>query len=169
MIGNTAEVSNLFGIIIIMVIMVMATIGIPYVTFIWCESQENNINSENICSNNSDCYSDNAFIHYICNVNNNSCIEVECITSFDCGFSVLNPNQEMCINNTCIDFSPKCEEISRLDFNFTNPSCHYNFQKCFCKDYIIDSPSTKIIRNNSIEIIPEIGHFENYVKFEIRR
>lgn len=119
------------------------------------------------CQDDNDCVS----VFYdreICK--DNKCIEVQCVFDGNCLRTLdssFSNNIGKCIDNTCVYFLDDCIEVAKKDFNMENPECRF-FDKCFCEDYIIDSPEKRIERDNSIQIISEKGHYENYVTFELK-
>jgi len=88
-------------------------------------------------------------------------IEIECNKDSDCN-QLRNINMyfefsyfDGCVNNTCRhDMYIFCESIAISDYNMTNPTCAYQGDnRCGCKDLI--PPSKRIIKERSIQIIPE--------------
>lgn len=117
------------------------------------------------CQNDRDCFfvgrtwGDFACVDSICN-------PIECRIDDECNHFVIDGNWSKCINYSCVSLASKCEQIAKLDYNLSNPKCVYG-DSCFCEDYIIDVPRQEIPRNNSVEIVHETYHYENYVNFKI--
>lgn len=98
---------------------------------------------------------------------NNKCLHVQCLNDNHCNPFTFGSWRE-CINNECVIYIEDCQKIAIKDYNMKNPSCRY-INNCFCEDYIIDFPEKRIVKDNSIQIISEKGHYENYVIFEIKK
>jgi hypothetical protein len=102
----------------------------------------------------------------------NEIVIYECTEDVECNrFNIdyLVFNYDKCINNSCVDKSEQCVNISKIDYNLKKPSCgHTIMYQCYCKDYKIISERREIVFNNSILIKEEIGEYDGGISFILK-